>query len=70
MGDATCGDLVADTPTQYSKLWRSCIPHYSTCTGNPVEMSMNYMDYTDDRGMYMFSNGQKSRMALSSFQEV
>jgi hypothetical protein len=21
------------------------------------------MDYTDDRGMYMFSNGQKSRMA-------
>jgi hypothetical protein len=26
-GDATCGsDLVADTPTQYSKLWRSCIP--------------------------------------------
>jgi hypothetical protein len=26
-------------------------------------MTMNYMDYTDDRGMYMFSNGQKSRMA-------
>jgi hypothetical protein len=23
---------------------------------------MNYMDYTDDRGMYMFSEGQKSRM--------
>jgi hypothetical protein len=29
---------------------------------NPVEMTMNYMDYTDDRGMFMFSNGQKSRM--------
>jgi hypothetical protein len=28
----------------------------------PVEMTMNYMDYTDDRGMFMFSNGQKSRM--------
>jgi hypothetical protein len=29
---------------------------------------MNYMDYTDDRGMYMFSNGQKSRMAAILFQ--
>jgi hypothetical protein len=26
-------------------------------------MTMNYMGYTDDAGMYMFSNGQKSRMA-------
>jgi hypothetical protein len=26
-------------------------------------MYMNYMDYTDDRGMYMFSLGQKSRMS-------
>jgi hypothetical protein len=34
-------------------------PHYSTCTGTPVEMTMNYMDYTDDRGMYMFTDGQK-----------
>jgi hypothetical protein len=25
----------------------------------PVEMTMNYMDYTDDRGMYMFTDGQK-----------
>jgi hypothetical protein len=33
-------------------------PHYSTCSGNPVEMTMNYMDYTDDRGMFMFSNGK------------
>jgi hypothetical protein len=38
------------------------IPMYNTRQGTPIEMTMNYMDYTDDAGMYMFSNGQKSRM--------
>ena len=64
-GDATCGsDLVADTPTHNAA--NSGVPavgHRSTCTGQPLEMFMNYMDYTDDRGMYMFSRGQVSRMA-------
>jgi Pregnancy-associated plasma protein-A len=64
-GDATCGsDLVADTPTHNAANYGvPTYPHYSTCSGTPVEMTMNYMDYTDDRGMYMFSLGQKSRMA-------
>ena len=64
-GDATCGsDIVSDTPTHNAaNSGVPAYPHYSTCSGNPVEMTMNYMDYTDDRGMYMFSNGQKSRMA-------
>jgi hypothetical protein len=64
-GDANCGsDLVSDTPTMDSP--NSGVPAVglrSTCSGTPLEMYMNYMDYTDDRGMYMFSNGQKSRMA-------
>ena len=63
-GDALCGsDLVADTPTHSGP--NGGVPAYpkvSTCAGKQVEMTMNYMDYTDDRGMYMFSNGQKSRM--------
>ena len=64
-GDATCGsDLVNDTPTHNTANYGvPTYPHLSTCTGTPVEMTMNYMDYTDDRGMYMFSNGQKTRMA-------
>jgi hypothetical protein len=63
-GDATCGsDLVSDTPTHNTSNYGvPAYPHYSTCTGTPVEMTMNYMDYTDDRGMYMFSNGQKARI--------
>lgn len=63
-GDATCGsDLVADTPTHNAANYGvPTYPHLSTCSGTPVEMTMNYMDYTDDRGMYMFSLGQKARM--------
>ncbi|HRB72208.1 MAG TPA: zinc metalloprotease [Flavobacterium sp.] len=67
-GDATCGnDLVADTPTHNAPNYGvPAYPHYSTCSGTPVEMTMNYMDYVDDAAMYMFSNGQKSRM-LAAF---
>ena len=63
-GDVTCGsDLVSDTPiAQTSNFGVPAFPKYSACSGGNPEMTMNYMDYTDDRGMYMFSNGQKSRM--------
>jgi Pregnancy-associated plasma protein-A len=63
-GDATCGnDLVNDTPTHNTSNG-GCPPagHLSTCSGTPVEMTMNYMDYTYDACMYMFSIGQKQRM--------
>jgi hypothetical protein len=70
-GDATCGtDLVADTPPHrtYNFGCPGIIP--ITCTNNsttnpygfPREMTMNYMDYTDDACMFMFSAGQKARM--------
>jgi hypothetical protein len=64
-GDANCGsDLVSDTPTaQTSNFGVPAYPHVSTCLPAHNEMTMNYMDYTDDRGMFMFTNGQKSRMA-------
>ena len=63
-GDATCGnDLVSDTPVHNtSNGGCPTYPHYSTCSGSPVEMTMNYMDYTYDACMYMFTAGQKTRM--------
>lgn len=63
-GDANCGsDLVADTPTHNEENYGApAFPHYSTCPGTPVEMTMNYMDYTNDNAMYMFTLGQKNRM--------
>jgi hypothetical protein len=63
-GDATCGsDLVSDTPTHNTANYGCpAAGHKSTCTGTPVEMTMNYMDYTDDACMYLFSAGQKTRL--------
>jgi hypothetical protein len=63
-GDATCGnDQVGDTPTHNTANYGCpAAGHLSTCSGTPVEMTMNYMDYTNDACMYMFSAGQKSRM--------
>lgn len=65
-GDATCGsDGVDDTPLHNTYNF-GCPEegHLSTCTGTPLEMWMNYMDYTDDRCMYFFTNGQGSRAGL------
>jgi hypothetical protein len=62
-GDATCGnDQVGDTPVHNTyNFGCPAAGHKSTCSGTPVEMTMNYMDYTDDGCMYMFTNGQKAR---------
>ena len=63
-GDATCGnDQVGDTPVHNTANYGCpAAGHKSTCSGKPVEMTMNYMDYTDDACMYMFSAGQETRM--------
>jgi uncharacterized protein YdeI (BOF family) len=63
-GDANCGnDQVSDTPTQQtSNGGCPAFPHVTCSNGPNGDMFMNYMDYTDDACMFMFSAGQKARM--------
>ncbi|HRH38249.1 MAG TPA: fibronectin type III domain-containing protein, partial [Flavobacteriales bacterium] len=63
-GDANCGnDLVSDTPTQQtSNFGCPTYPHATCSNGSNGDMFMNYMDYTDDGCMNIFTTGQKSRM--------
>ncbi|MDQ3021040.1 MAG: zinc metalloprotease [Bacteroidota bacterium] len=62
----TGSDLVTDTPNQADENY-GCpgFPTISCSNGPNGEMYMNYMDYTDDRCMFMFSNGQSSRMTAT-----
>ena len=62
--DADCGDdRVSDTPTQFGPNY-TCptLPHLSCGNTTNGDMFMNYMDYTDDACMNMFSQGQKTRI--------
>ena len=63
-GTACTGrDLVADTPNQGSENFGCpAFPHTDNCTSGNGVMFMNYMDYTDDGCMNMFTAGQKTRM--------
>ncbi|MES2813084.1 MAG: zinc-dependent metalloprotease [Bacteroidota bacterium] len=62
-GDANCGnDFVADTPLHNaSNFGCPATGHLSTCAGTPRELTMNYMDYTNDVCMYMLTAGQAQR---------
>jgi hypothetical protein len=63
--EAACAadDLVGDTPLQADKNFGCpAFPKVDACSSGNGVMFMNYMDYTDDACMYMFSNGQKTRM--------
>ncbi len=53
-------DDVADTPSQASD--NSGCPNFSTTSCGSRDMHMNYMDYTNDACMYMFSAGQINRV--------
>lgn len=65
-GGCTGSDYVTDTPNQSSETYgcRSW-PAYDACTGSSGNgyMYMNYMDYSDDNCLNMFTVGQATRMA-------
>ena len=56
-------DNVNDTPNQADENYGCpAFPTVSCSNGPNGDMFMNYMDYTDDACMYMFTAGQKARM--------
>lgn len=61
-GDGRCrqDDFVADTPSSDGPNY-GC-PGYPTVNCQSIDMTMNYMDYTNDECMYMFTDGQRNRM--------
>lgn len=61
-GTACTGtDQVSDTPNQADENY-GCPAFPNPSCSNTSDMHMNYMDYTDDACMYMFSAGQVTRM--------
>ena len=66
--DATCNDddEVADTPLQAGQsIGCPAFPTPQSCAGNGGDMFMNYMDYSYDGCLNMFTLGQKARMWAS-----
>lgn len=64
-GDNECGDdQVNDTPTQQSFNYGCPVfPRVSTCSPNANgDMFMNFMDFSDDACMSLFTKGQVKRM--------
>jgi hypothetical protein len=63
-GDAACGnDEVDDTPPQQAATRGNPSGMIVSCGNGPHgNMYMNYMDFTDDIGMHMFTSGQRDRM--------
>jgi hypothetical protein len=63
-GDSPCGnDFVDDTPTQKEHNFECpTFPHITCNNGPNGDMFMNYMDYTNDACMQMFSQGQSMRI--------
>ena len=60
-GACTGTDYINDTPNQ-ADLHYDCPSFPQSSCGNTSDMFMNYMDYTDDACMNLFTNLQKNRM--------
>jgi hypothetical protein len=60
-GCGATGDSVADTPRERSPAF-GCPVGRNTCSQAGVDPIRNFMDYTDDSCMNMFTTGQDTRM--------
>ncbi len=60
-GDGNCNvdDFVSDTPTSDNPNY-GCTPSHVSCSS--TDMVQNYMDYSDDGCMNLYTLGQKNRM--------
>lgn len=70
-GGCSSDDGVSDTPNQADPNY-GC-PSSGTSSCSSVDLYMSYMDYTNDACMYMFSNGQASKMnnyVTANFQSM
>src|SRR5690606_36091575 len=66
-GDAHCGnDYCDDTPTtENENSSETCVVTYSRCNGlRTRDMIENYMDYSPDSCMNVFTQDQKSRTRM------
>jgi hypothetical protein len=54
-------DYVEDTPPTKAPTFGCPAPFITACRTGEFVQSMNYMDYTEDLCMYMFTTGQKAR---------
>jgi hypothetical protein len=63
-GDSNCGtDYCDDTPTHHDANYE-CPLSIVNCDNTGNEMVQNYMDYTDDSCMNIFTQNQKDRMVI------
>ena len=61
--DCSGSDMVADTPNAAGpNFGMPAFPHVTCNNGPNGDMFVNYMDYTDDAGMFMFTAQQVLRM--------
>jgi hypothetical protein len=61
--DCSGGDRVPDTPNAAGPNYgKPTFPHITCNNGPNGDMFMNYMDYVDDAAMFMFTDGQITRM--------